>query len=102
MTRIEVKPTQRRCAHQWRAIRRHGAQSSPELCLRQITTRKKFTRDLLERGTAAWVQTQIKASQLGHAPDTQTITEAGQCNLVGLVQHGGLGCERGIAQWHGE
>ena len=102
MTRIEVKPTQRRCAHQWRAIRRHGAQSGPELGLRQITARKKFTRDLLERGAAARVQAQIKPGQLGHAPDTQTVTQSGQCNLVGLVQHGGLGCERGIAQRHGE
>lgn len=93
VTGVQVQVLQRGGAHQRRTDGRHRAQAGPEQSPLQIATRKKLARDFLARGAAARVQAQIKTHQLGHAPHTDAVAQAGQRDLVGLVQHRRLRCQ---------
>src|SRR5690606_15944970 len=84
---VEVQVAQAGLAHHRGAVGRGRAQAGPERGLRQVAaTRVEIVDHLLQGRAPARIQAQVEAGHLGHAADTDALVEAGNGDLVRLVE----------------
>ena len=86
-----------------RAIRGGRAQAGPEFGTADIAAlRVEIVGDHLQGGAASRVERQVETGDLGHAADADAVVEAGDGDLVGLVEDGRGRRHRRIGDRHGQ